>query len=188
MRKIFIIITILIGLSVCSYAQTGIPHNIQKKADRDAKELEKAGWEPYLKMPDIKRQLRDAFGYEYSNFEGNSQYFIASSGSRRAMNLHDAHTKAILAARGEIVKAMNSYVSSEIIIKTDLDSNTRQRMLHNIVVTCRQKLGKTEPIVDMYRKLKSGEYEVKVRVVYKKKEVDDDIDAVIKTVSEQIEK
>lgn len=183
MRKILTIITILIGLSVCSYAQTGIPLKIVKKAERDANELEKAGWKPYFNMPDIKRQLRNAFGYEYSNFEGNSQYFIASSGSRRAMNLHDAHTKAMIDARGEIGKAIESYVSSEIIIKTDLDSNTRQRILRNIIVTCRQKLGKTDPVVDMFRELKKDEYEVKVRIVYKKKEVDDDIDSVIKEIS-----
>jgi hypothetical protein len=108
---------------------------------------------------------------------------MASSGSKRAVKIHDAHAKAISAARAEIVKAIESYVSSEIIIKTDLDSNTRQRILRNIIVTCRQKLGKTEPVVDMYRELKKDEYEVKVRIVYKKKEVDDDIDSVIKEIS-----
>ena len=183
MRKIVTIIIILVGLSICSYAQKGTPQDILKKADRDAKELEKAGWKPYFNMPEIKRQLRDAFGYEYSNIEGNIQYFIVFSKSSRAMNLHDAHTKAMIAARGEIVKAINSYVSSEILIKPALDSNTRQRIEHKIEVNCRQKLGKTEPVVDMFRELKKDEYEVKVGVVYKKKEVDDDIDAVVKEIS-----
>lgn len=185
MRKIFAIITILVGLSICTYAQTGTPQDILKKANSDAKELEKAGWKPCFRMPEIKSQLIDVYLRKARIMnDGYPQYIIGYS-RRRYKNFHGAHSMAMLAARGEIVKAIESYISSEIIIKikTDIDSNTRQRIFRNVLVTSKRKLGITEPVVDIYRELKDGEFEVEVRVAYNKKEVENDINEVIKTVS-----
>lgn len=179
MRKIFTIFFMLISLSVCTYAQTG--QDILKKARRDAKELVKAGWKPYEKMPDIERQLNNAYLLEDRKVDGELQYFIGSS-RRKGTDLQKAHSAAMISARAKIAKDINSYISTNIIVKMGSDGN--QRISPNILITTERKLGKTEPVVDIYRKLNDDEYEVEVRISYAKKEVDKNIDEVIKTVPE----
>lgn len=179
MRKIFTIVFILISLSVCTYAQTG--QDILKKARRDAKELVKAGWKPYIKMPDIEEQLNNAYLLEDRVIDGESQYFMGSSRCR-GNDLQKAHSAAMMSARTKIAKDINSYISTNIIVKMGSDSN--QRISRNILVTTERKLGKTEPIVDIYREMNDDKYEVEVRISYAKKEIDKNIDEVIKTVSE----
>lgn len=164
MRKIFTIITILVGFSVCIYAQTGTPQNILKKADRDAKELEKAGWKPYVKMPEIRRQLNNAYLREDRIMDDGYPQYIMGYSKRRGMNFQRVHSEAVNAARAEISKKFGSDVWTEYNNRMSSDGSNSSRMIVRVLSV--QKLKKTEPIVDIFREMKDGEVEVEVRIAY----------------------
>ena len=164
MRKIFTIITILVSLSLGTYAQTGIPHAIQKKAHSDAKELIKAGWKPYVKMPEIERQLRNAYLMEDRIMDDGFPQFIMGYSTRRGMNFQRVHSEAVNTARAEISKKFGSDVWNEYNSKIGSGGSNKSHII--IRVFSNQKLKKTEPVVDIYREYKDGEVEVEVRIAY----------------------
>lgn len=164
MRKIFTIITILVGFSICTYAQTGTPQDILKKADRDAKELLKAGWKPYVKMPEIRRQLNNAYLREAIIMDDGFPQYIMGYSKRRGMNFQRVHSEAVNAARAEISKKFGSDVWTEYNNRMSSDGSNSSRMIVRVLSV--QKLKKTEPIVDIFREMKDGEVEVEVRIAY----------------------
>lgn len=164
MRKIFTIIIILVGLSVSTYAQTGTPQDILKKAVRDAKELVKAGWKSSVKMPPIERQLNNAYLREARILDDGYPQYIMGYSRRRGMNYQKVHSEAVNAARAEISKKFGSDVWTEYNNKIKSDgSNTSHMFIRALSV---QKLKKAEPVVDIFREYKDGEVEIEVRIAY----------------------
>lgn len=164
MRKLFTVIFFLVGLSLSTYAQTMTPQQIYKLANRDAEKYVKAGWKPAAKMPSIDRQFNNAYLREM--YDGKSQFIIGSS-TRRGRIYQRVHSEAMNNARKDVLDKIESEVSSEIIIKIKSEeSYTRQQIVANTISSARQKLRKTEPIVDIFRELKDGEVEVEVRIAY----------------------
>lgn len=166
MRKIFTVISFMIGLSLSTYAQTITPQQIYKLANRDAEKLVKAGWKPAVNMPSIDRQLNNAYLKEYRKYDGEPQFIMGFS-TRRGLDYHRVHSEAMSAARKEISNKMGADVLSEFNSRTVLEgSNTHQHTRSNTISTARQKLRKTDPVVDIFRELKDGEVEVEVRIAY----------------------
>lgn len=164
MRKIFTIITILVSFSICIYAQTGTPQDILKKADRDAKELEKAGWKPCFRMPEIRRQLNNAYLREARIMDDGFPQYIMGYSRRRGMNYQRVHSEAVNAARAEISKKFGSDVWTEYNNKIKSDGSNTNHMIIRVLSV--QKLKRTEPVVDIFREYKDGEVEIEVRIAY----------------------
>lgn len=165
-RKVFTIIVFLIAMSVSIYAQTMTGQQIYKLANRDAEKYVKAGWKPAVKMPAIDRQLNNAYLQAEMIYEGKHQFVMGAS-TRKGRNYHKVHSEAMFAARKDIINKIESTIKTEthVKIKKD-DSNTRQETSHDIISIAKQKLYRTEPVVDIFRELKDGEIEVEVRIAY----------------------
>ena len=165
MRKLFLIITMLIGMSVGSFAQTEtpVPKEIMKMARREADKLAKEGWKPAVGKPEIMRQLRDV----YMKMEYGTSDCVTGTSRRKGLDYQKTHSAALFGARKDVIKNLESYVESEFRQKAVVNrEKSHEQTMTATRISAEQNLKKTNPDVDIFRVLSDGEIEVEIRILY----------------------
>lgn len=190
MRKVIIIITVclLSGTTMC-YAQLSeeqikertevfnaskeqLNEKASKVAHAEAKKLKKAGWETTPGALPIEKQLDKSYLMQYEYDKEMYPKYIMGEGMSIGGNYDGAKMQALELAkqnlagqiRTEVTALVENTVANEQMSAEDAASVTRSISAGKNLIS--QSIGRTLPVVELYRTLKNGNKEVMVRIAY----------------------
>lgn len=143
-----------------------------KEARQEAKKLEKEGFKtPVGKLP-LGKQLEDAWEKQAEmDINGNPYWYIASS-RMVGGNQSSAALQAVNAAKIDLAGQIQTKVSQLIEAKVANDDMGQEEAASLTSVVASSKsvisatLGRTVPLVEVYRALPNGNFEVMVTIGY----------------------
>lgn len=145
---------------------------VVKEARQEAKKLEKEGFKtPVGKLP-LGKQLEDAWEKQAEmDINGNPYWYIASS-RMVGGNQSSAALQAVNAAKIDLAGQIQTKVSQLIEAKVANDDMGQEEAASLTSVVASSKsvisatLGRTVPLVEVYRALPNGNFEVMVTIGY----------------------
>jgi hypothetical protein len=190
MRKVIFFITIglLLGTTL-GYAQLSeeqikerkevvkaskeqLNEKASKEARSEAKKLKKAGWDVAPGALPIEKQLDKSFLMQYEYDKEMYPKYIMAEGMSIGGNYDGAKMQAIELAKQnlagqiqtEVTALVENTVANEQMSAEDAASVTRSISAGKNLIS--QSIGRTLPVVELYRTLKNGNKEVMVRIAY----------------------
>lgn len=143
-----------------------------RAAKKEAKELEKDGFETSPGAPPLEIVLQNAWEKAYEQTEEGQTKYLTADGSAIAGNSTAASAQAIEMARIQLAGNIGSKVASLVsanVANTELSDQEAETITEfvqsskNIIA---QKLGHVDPAFKISRRLKNGNVETKVRLFY----------------------
>ena len=174
---LFSLTTMLAFLGSCGGSlekTTGIDPS--RAAKKEAKEMEKQGFETPPGAPPLEFVLQDAWEKAYEKTEEGDTKYLTADGSAIAGNSTAAEAQAIEMARIQLAGSIGSKVASLVsanVANTELSDQEAETITEfvqsskNIIA---QKLGHVDPAFKVSRRLKNGNVETKVRLFYDTKQ------------------
>lgn len=190
MRKVIFFITIglLLGTTL-GYAQLSeeqikerkevvkaskeqLNEKASKEARSEAKKLKKAGWDVAPGALPIEKQLDKSFLMQYEYDKEMYPKYIMAEGMSIGGNYDGAKMQALELAKQnlagqiqtEVTALVENTVANEQMSAEDAASVTRSISAGKNLIS--QSIGRTLPVVELYRTLKNGNKEVMVRIAY----------------------
>lgn len=190
MRKtiIFIAVCLLSGTTLC-YAQLSeeqlkerkevvnatkeqFNEKASKAARSEARKLKKAGWETVPGALPIEKQLDKSYLMQYEYDKEMYPKYIMGEGMSIGGNYDGAKMQALELAKQnlagqiqtEVTALIENTVANEQMSAEDAATVTRSISAGKNLIS--QSIGRTLPVVELYRTLKNGNKEVMVRIAY----------------------
>lgn len=162
-----------------------------KAARKEAKNLKKQGWLTAPGALPLEKQLDKSYMMQNEFDEDLFPMYIQGEGISTGQNYDAAKMQAMEMARQqlagqiqtEVTALLESNVSNNQLEAGDAASVTKTIMAAKALIS--KSLGRTIPIVEVYRNLKNGNKEVLVRIAYSSKTAKS---AVKKALQESLEK
>lgn len=190
MRKfLFFIVVGLLSGTTMSYAQLSeeqikerkevvkaskeqLNEKASKEARSEAKKLKKAGWDVAPGALPIEKQLDKSFLMQYEYDKEMYPKYIMAEGMSIGGNYDGAKMQALELAKQnlagqiqtEVTALVENTVANEQMSAEDAASVTRSISAGKNLIS--QSIGRTLPVVELYRTLKNGNKEVMVRIAY----------------------
>ena len=190
MRKfLFFIVVGLLSGATMSYAQLSeeqikerkevvkaskeqLNEKASKEARSEAKKLKKAGWDVAPGALPIEKQLDKSFLMQYEYDKEMYPKYIMAEGMSIGGNYDGAKMQALELAKQnlagqiqtEVTALVENTVANEQMSAEDAVTVTRSISAGKNLIS--QSIGRTLPIVELYRTLKNGNKEVMVRIAY----------------------
>lgn len=143
-----------------------------KAAEKEAKQMKKDGYDVPPGSPPLEFVLQKSWNKYYETTEEGQQKFLSADGSAIGGNQTAAEQQAIEMARvqlaGNIGSKVASLVSSNVANTelSDQEAETITEFVQSSKNIIAQRLGYTDPAFKVFRRLKNGNVEVKVRLFY----------------------
>jgi len=155
-----------------TYAGNDIEKTAEKEAKKEAKRLKKEGWQVTPGSLPLERQLKDMFMKRYDLDElGMTKWYIGSS--QPIGEFYDAaRTQGNMMARLNLVEQIQSNLTAITEASVGNKQLTKDEAASVAQVIQRSKelvsskLGRTVPLVECYRKLANGNYQLMIQIGY----------------------
>ena len=190
MKKTFLFIVIcLLAGSLSSYAQLSkeqmkerkeivkssksqLNEKASKIARKEAKNMKKAGWQTTPGALPIEKQLDKSYLMQYEYDEDMYPKYIMGEAMSIGSNYDAAKMQALELAKQnlagqiqtEVTALIESTVANEQLGADEAASITRSVMASKNLIS--QSLGRTIPVIEVYRTLQNKNKEVMVRIAY----------------------
>lgn len=143
-----------------------------KAARKEAKDLKKQGWQTTPGALPIDKQLDKSYLMQYEYDEDMYPKYVMGEAMSIGGNYDAAKMQALELAKQnlagqiqtEITALIENTVSNEQLSAEDAESVTRSVLASKNLIS--QSLGKTIPVVEIYRTLQNKNKEVLVRIAY----------------------
>lgn len=174
-----------------SQSKNELNEKASKAARQEAKSLKKQGWLTAPGALPLEKQLDKSYMMQNEFDEDLFPMYIQGEGISTGQNYDAAKMQAMEMARQqlagqiqtEVTALLESNVSNNQLEAGDAASVTKTIMAAKALIS--KSLGRTIPIVEVYRNLKNGNKEVLVRIAYSSKTAKS---AVKKALQESLEK
>ena len=190
MKKIFIFIAfcLLVGTSIChaqltkeqrkerkeitKASKAQLNERASKAARKEAKKMKKEGWETAPGALPIEKQLDKSYMMQYEYDEDKYPRYIMGEAMSVGGNYDAAKMQALELAKQnlagqiqtEVTALIENTVANEQLQREEAESITRSVMAAKNLIS--QSLGRTIPVVEVYRTLPNKNKEVLVRIAY----------------------
>ena len=155
------------------FTKDQLKEKVSKSTQKEAKTLQKQGWKVSPGSLPLDKQLERAYQMQYeldmeTGFPKYIQGTALSSGATydaakmQAMNLAKIELAGNIAS--EVGALIDSRVSNNELGKTEAESASESVMAAKSLI--QQKIGRTIPVVEVYRDLKNKNKEVRVVILY----------------------
>lgn len=190
MRKVILLIAMCLmsGIAV-SYAQitkeqrkerkeivkasrAQLNEKVSKMARKEAKDMKKAGWQTTPGALPIEKQLDKSYMMQYEYDDGMYPKYIMGEAMSVGGNYDGAKMQALELAKQnlagqiqtEVTALIENTVANEQLNDNDAETVTRSVMAAKNLIS--QSIGRTIPVVEVYRTLPNKKKEVMVRIAY----------------------
>ena len=150
--------------------QSDLRASVVKQAKKDARKLEKEGWQS-MGLPIFDQLVEIRMKEKETDAAGNKKY-IVSYQFVTARTFTAAQSQADAVARMRIAQAMGSSVAmliDEAVANHEIsakEGETYQLHVENAKEMVTQKLGRTVKVMEYYQELSNGNVRVRIGVVY----------------------
>lgn len=153
-----------------------IKEKASKEARKEAKTLKKEGWKVSPGGLPLDKQLDNAWAKQYATNDKGQILYVMGEGRSIGGNYDAAKTQALTIARQNLAGNIESQVTQllEASVANENVSNDQSSSLSKVLSESKtlisQKLGTMQPVMECYRQLENGNYEVMVRLAYSRKD------------------
>jgi len=187
-------IAIVLLLCAANESSAQLSKGQRKQVGKEAKALAKEGWRPSPGNSSIEQQLENMYSFRIAHNEVMDSKYIMGEGRGVSIDYATAKMEALEFAKIELaglikteVKSIfEEHISNKQINASEAETNSLIEMY--IKTHILQKLGRTIPLMELYRTVANSEMEVLVRLAYKNENLNEELKDDLEQIVEQIKK
>lgn len=171
--------------------QNALKTKVSKLAAKEAKKMEKEGWQAMPGKLPIERQLDRLYNAQYELDEEGKLKYVVGTGIATASSFSAAQISSSSSAREQIASNMGASLTSLVDERiqsqqfTTVEAATIQEMSNRSKQIFSQNLSNTEVMMEVYRKLSNGNIEVQTSIMYNSKDIQKVVRESVKREFEQ---